>query len=102
MDIEEFRAELEIRLRIEKEYLVQELSSIESDQDRLEILSKFNIKYKVLVQRMADEEGIDLEASDLNENNSDPKNLSNGQVILGKTMSIYDRLADELYEEIIQ
>ncbi|WP_294199559.1 hypothetical protein [Chryseobacterium endophyticum] len=102
MHIEEFRAELEIRLRIEKEYLVQELSSIESDQDRLEILSKFNIKYKVLVQRMADEEGIDLEASDLNENNSDPKNLSNGQVILGKTMSIYDRLADELYEEIIQ
>lgn len=102
MHIEEFRAELEIRLRIEKEYLVQELSSIESDQDRLEILSKFNIKYKVLVQRMADEEGIDLETSDLNENNSDPKNLSNGQVILGKTMSIYDRLADELYEEIIQ
>lgn len=102
MHIEEFRAELEIRLRIEKEYLVQELSSIESDQDRLEILSKFNIKYKVLVQRMADEEGIDLEASDLNENNSDPKNLFNGQVILGKTMSIYDRLADELYEEIIQ
>lgn len=102
MHIEEFRAELEIRLRIEKEYLVQELSSIESDQDRLEILSKFNIKYKVLVQRMADEEGIDLEASDLNENNSDPKNLSNGQVILGKTMSIYDSLADELYEEIIQ
>ncbi len=102
MHLEEFRAELEIRLRIEKEYLVQELSSIESDQDRLEILSKFNIKYKVLVQRMADEEGIDLEASDLNENNSDPKNLSNGQVILGKTMSIYDRLADELYEEIIQ
>ncbi|WP_294321677.1 hypothetical protein [uncultured Chryseobacterium sp.] len=102
MHIEEFRAELEIRLRIEKEYLVQELSSIESDQDRLEILSKFNIKYKVLVQKMADEEGIDLEASDLNENNSDPKNLSNGQVILGKTMSIYDRLADELYEEIIQ
>ncbi|WP_294274207.1 hypothetical protein [uncultured Chryseobacterium sp.] len=102
MHIEEFRAELEIRLRIEKEYLVQELSSIESDQDRLEILSKFNIKYKVLVQRMADEEGIDLEASDLNENDSDPKNLFNGQVILGKTMSIYDRLADELYEEIIQ
>ncbi|WP_378103650.1 hypothetical protein [Chryseobacterium sp. sg2396] len=102
MHIEEFRAELEIRLRIEKEYLVQELSSIESDQDRLEILSKFNIKYKVLVQKMVDEEGIDLEASDLNENNSDPKNLSNGQVILGKTMSIYDRLADELYEEIIQ
>ncbi|KAA0126615.1 hypothetical protein FY557_16380 [Chryseobacterium sp. SN22] len=102
MDIEGFRAELETRLHIEKEYLVQELSSIENDRERLEVLSKFNGKYKALIKRMSDEEGIDLEASDLNKNNNDPENLSNGQVILGKTMSIYDRLADELYEEIIR
>jgi hypothetical protein len=96
MDIEGFRAELETRLRIEKDYLVQELSLIGNDQDRLEVLSKFNGKYKTLIQRMADEEGIDLNISD------DPENLSNSQVILGKTMSIYDRLADELYEEIMR
>ncbi|WP_294284260.1 hypothetical protein [uncultured Chryseobacterium sp.] len=100
MDIEKFRAELETRLLIEKEYLVQELSSIENGQDRLEVLSKFNGKYKTLIKRMSDEEGIDPGASDLNENNNDPESLSNGQVILGKTMSIYDQLADELYEEI--
>lgn len=100
MDIKVFRAELETRLRIEKEYLVQELSTIGNDQDRLELLGKFNEKYKTLVQRMADEEGIDLEASDFNKNNDDQESLSNSQMILGKTMSIYDRLADELYEEI--
>jgi hypothetical protein len=98
MDIEAFRAELETRLNIEKEYIVQELLSMQNDQDKLELLGKFNGKYKALVQRMADEEGIDLEVSDHN----DPDDLSNGQVILGKTMSIYDQLADELYEEIIR
>lgn len=102
MDIEGFRAEMETRLYIEKEYLVQELHLIQDDQEKLEVLSKFNGKYKALIKRMADEEGVDLKASDLNENNNDPENLSNSQVILGKTMSIYDRLADELYEEIMR
>jgi len=94
--MESFRAELETRLNIEKEYIVQELLSIQDDQEKLELLGKFNEKYKALIKRMADEEGIDLEVSD----HSDPDGLSNGQVILGKTMSIYDQLADELYAEI--
>ncbi len=94
MDIESFRAELETRLNIEKEYINQELSSINDYQEKLELLGKFNEKYKELIKRLANESGIDLNASYPTEN------LSYNQIILGKTMSIYDRLADELYEKI--
>ncbi|MBL3549567.1 MULTISPECIES: hypothetical protein [Chryseobacterium] len=99
MNIDEFRAELEVRLSIEKDYLIQEASSIE-DQERLELLGKFNEKYKELIKRLANENGIDLNASYQNENSSDPSNLSYEQIILGRTMSVYDKLSDELYEEI--
>lgn len=94
MDIESFRAELETRLNIEKEYINQELSSINDYQEKLELLGKFNEKYKELIKRLANESGIDLNASYPTEN------LSYNQIIMGKTMSIYDRLADELYEKI--
>ncbi|SDM30383.1 hypothetical protein [Chryseobacterium taihuense] len=94
MDIKSFRAELETRLNIEKEYISQELSSIHDDQERLELLGKFNEKYKELIKRIANEEGVDLNAS------YPAENLSYNQIILGKTMSIYDKLVDELYEEI--
>ncbi len=100
MDIDGFRAELETRLLIEKEYIIQELSSMEDDQEKLELLGKFNEKYKELINRLAKENGIDLNASYSNENSSHSENLSYEQVILGKTMNIYDKLADELYEEI--
>lgn len=99
MNIDEFRAELEVRLSIEKEYLIQEAASIE-DQERLELLGKFNEKYKELIKRLANENGIDLSASYQTENSSGSSNLSYEQIILGKTMSVYDRLSDELYEEI--
>nr|WP_315032674.1 hypothetical protein [uncultured Chryseobacterium sp.] len=99
MNIEEFRAELEIRLVIEKQYLTQEASSVD-EQERLELLGKFNEKYKELIKRLANENGIDLAESYPSENSSDSENLSYGQIILGKTMSVYDRLSDELYEEI--
>ncbi|UHO37772.1 hypothetical protein H5J24_19400 [Chryseobacterium capnotolerans] len=102
MNIEEFRAELETRLLIEKQYLTEEASSIDS-QEKLELLGKFNEKYRTLIQRLANESGIDLTAMYETEDSSDNFDtlLSYEQVILGKTMSIYDRLSDELYEEII-
>ncbi|MCE4067458.1 hypothetical protein LXM63_20395 [Chryseobacterium gleum] len=100
MNIDEFRAELETRLLIEKQYLTQEASSVD-EQERLELLGKFNEKYKELIKRLANENGIDLNASYPSENSSDSENLSYGQIILGKTMNVYDRLSDELYEEII-
>lgn len=96
MDIESFRAELETRLIIEKEYISQELSSIHDDQEKLELLGKFNEKYKELIRRLANKFGIDLQVED----SLNSENLSYNQIILGKTMSIYDKLVDELYEEI--
>lgn len=99
MNIDEFRVELETRLLIEKQYLTQEASSV-NEQERLELLGKFNEKYKELIKRLANENGIDLNASYPSENSSDSENLSYGQIILGKTMNVYDRLSDELYEEI--
>lgn len=98
MDIDEFRAELETRLIIEKEYLIQELSSIHHDVERLDLLGKFNEKYKELIRRIANEKGIVLNALNTIENSAE--HLTNEQIILGKTMSIYDKLADELYAEI--
>lgn len=96
MDINEFRAELETRLLIEKEYLIQELSSMNDYKERIELLGKFNEKYSELVKKLANENGIDLNAPyDDNENS-----LSYEQIILGKTMNIYDKLVEELYEEI--
>lgn len=99
MNIDEFRAELETRLLIEKQYLTQEASYV-NEQERLELLGKFNEKYKELIKRLANENGIDLNASYPSENSSDSENISYGQIILGKTMNVYDRLSDELYEEI--
>lgn len=99
MNIDEFRAELETRLLIEKQYLAQEAYSVDK-QERLELLGKFNEKYKEVIRRLAQENGIDLEASYPAENSSDSKALSYEQIILGKTMNVYDRLSDELYEEI--
>ena len=101
MDIGAFRAELETRLVIEKEYIIQELSSMNDDQERLELLGKFNDKYKELIKRLANENGIDLNAPYQNESNlSNSENLSYEQIILGKTMSIYEKLVEELYEKI--
>lgn len=99
MDIDEFRAELETRLLIEKQYLTQEASAVD-EQERLELLGKFNEKYKELIKRLANENGIDLNESYPSENSSDLESLSYEQIILGKTMNVYDRLSDELYEEI--
>ena len=100
MDIDGFRAELETRLIIEKEYLIQELSSIHDYQEKLEFLGKFNEKYKELIRRIANEDGIDLNAPYQTENPLHSENLTYEQIILGKTMGIYDKLVDELYEEI--
>ncbi|MGU3377233.1 hypothetical protein [Chryseobacterium sp. M5A1_1a] len=102
MNIEEFRDELEVRLSIEKQYLTQELLSIDDYQEKLEILGTFNEKYRMLLKRLADENGIDLNAPYEFENNpgNSETHLSYEQIILGKTMNIYDRLSDELYEEI--
>ncbi|OBW42836.1 hypothetical protein AB670_00786 [Chryseobacterium sp. MOF25P] len=100
MDIDGFRAELETRLLIEKEYLIQELSSIKDDKEKLDLLGRFNEKYKELIKRIANEDGIDLSASYPTENSSNSENLSYEQIILGKTMSVYDKLADELYEKL--
>lgn len=101
MDIKEFRAELETRLVIEKQYLTHEAASIDR-QERLELLGEFNEKYRMLIQRLANESGIDLNSMYKGESSSDSSDihLSYEQVILGKTMSIYDKLSDELYEEI--
>ncbi|WP_333597943.1 hypothetical protein [Chryseobacterium flavum] len=99
MNIDEFRAELETRLLIEKQYLTQEASSV-NEQERLELLGKFNEKYKELIKRLANENGIALNASYPSENSSDSESLSYEQIILGKTMNVYDRLSDGLYEEI--
>ncbi|MFY1046793.1 hypothetical protein [Chryseobacterium sp. GP-SGM7] len=98
MDVNIFRAELETRLKIEKEYLIQELSSINNNLEKLDLLGKFNEKYKELIRRIAAEERIDLNALNTIENSSE--HLTNEQIILGKTMSVYDNLADELYVEI--
>jgi hypothetical protein len=100
MNLNEFRAELETRLSIEKEYLIQEISSMNDYQERLELLGKFNEKYKELIKRLAAENGINLNAPYQTEDPSNSENLSYEQIILGKTMSIYDKLVDELYEEI--
>ena len=100
MDIDGFRAELETRLLIEKEYLIQELFSIKDDKEKLDLLGRFNEKYKELIKRIANEDGIDLCAPYTTENPSNSENLSYEQIILGKTMSVYDKLADELYEKI--
>lgn len=101
MNIDGFRAELETRLIIEKEYIVQEFSMIEDDQEKFELLGRFNDKYKELIKRLALENGIDLDASYQNESNpSNSENLSYEQIILGKTMNIYEKLAEELYEKI--
>ncbi|KMQ68048.1 hypothetical protein ACM39_09295 [Chryseobacterium sp. FH2] len=100
MDIDGFRTELETRLIIEKEYLIQELSSMDDYQERLELLGTFNEKYKELIKRLANENGIDLNAPYQAQNPSNEKNYTYEQIILGKTMSIYDKLVDELYEEI--
>lgn len=102
MDIDGFRAELETRLIIEKEYIIQELSLIDDYQEKLELLGKFNEKYKELIRRIANEDGIDLNAPYQTENPLHSENLTYEQIILGKTMGIYDKLADELYEEITQ
>lgn len=99
MNIEEFRDELEVRLSIEKQYLTQEAASID-ESERLELLGQFNEKYKELIKRLANESGIDLNASYPSENLSESEDLSYEQIILGKTMNVYDRLSDELYEEI--
>ncbi|SIQ37189.1 hypothetical protein SAMN05880574_11154 [Chryseobacterium sp. RU37D] len=100
MDIENFRAELETRLMIEKEYVIQELSSIREYQEKLDLLGKFNEKYRGIIKKIAIEEGIDLNAPYPSDNPSNSENLTYEQIILGKTMSIYDKLVDELHEEI--
>ncbi|SEW38587.1 hypothetical protein SAMN05421841_2484 [Chryseobacterium wanjuense] len=100
MDIDGFRAELETRLLIEKEYIIQELSSVKDYQERLELLGKFNQKYRELIKRLAHENGIDLNASYQTKDPSNSENLSYEQIILGKTMGVYDKLVEELYEEI--
>jgi len=100
MNIDDFRAELETRLIIEKEYIIQELSSIHDYQEKLELLGKFNEKYKELIKRLAKEFGINLNEHFQTEDPSNSENLSYNQIILGKTMAVYDKLADEIYEEI--
>ncbi|MGI9651736.1 hypothetical protein [Chryseobacterium sp. RLHN22] len=56
MDIDGFRTELETRLTIAKEYIIQELSSI-NDEEKLDLLGKFNEKFKELIKRISIEEG---------------------------------------------
>lgn len=97
MDLNSFKAELETRLSIEKEYIIEELPTAKNEE-KLDLLGKFNEKYRELIKRIASEEGIDLNALDVSGNSAD--HLTVEQLILGKTMSIYDKLADELYEVI--
>ena len=101
MNLDEFKLELEDRLIIEKKNIVQEISSINDEKEKLGLLSKFNEKYRQVIQRLAQEYGIDLQLPYESTNSSTQNDLSNEQIILGKTMSIYDKLVDELYEEII-
>ncbi|MFC3160609.1 hypothetical protein ACFOEQ_20975 [Chryseobacterium arachidis] len=84
MNIESFRAELETRLLIEKEYIIQELSLIDDYQEKLEVLGKFNEKYKELIKRIANEDGIDLNVPYQTENPLHSENLTYEQIILGK------------------
>jgi len=100
INLEEFQLELEDRLLIEKENIVQELSSININKDKLGLLSKFNEKYRQIIQRLAQEQGVDLQLPYQSDISSTQKDLSNEQIILGKTMNIYDKLVEELYEEI--
>lgn len=100
MNIDAFRAELETRLMIEKEYIVQELTMMDDYQDKLELLGEFNDKYRALIKRLANEHGIDLNAPYPSDNPLNSENFTYEQIILGKTMSIYDKLVDELHEEI--
>ncbi|GAA5094160.1 hypothetical protein GCM10023210_25560 [Chryseobacterium ginsengisoli] len=100
MNIDGFRAELETRLMIEKEYIVQELTMMDEYDEKLELLGEFNDKYRGLIRRLANEHGIDLNAPYPSDNPSSSENLTYEQIILGKTMSIYDKLVDELHEEI--
>lgn len=53
-----------------------------------------------MIKKLANEFGIDLHEPFQAENPSNCENLSYHQIILGKTMSVYDKLADELYEKI--
>lgn len=100
MDIEAFRAELETRLLVEIEYIIQELSSMDDDQEKFELLGNFNEKYKDLIKRLARENGIDLNAPYQSESNPSNSDLSYEQIILSKTMGIYEKLVEELYEKI--
>lgn len=100
MSLDEFRAELETRLLIEKEYIIQELSLIDDDQEKFELLGNFNEKYKESIKRLAHENGIDLNAPYQDESNPSNSDLSYEQIILSKTMSIYEKLVEELYEKI--
>lgn len=100
MDIDAFRAELETRLLIEKEYIIQELSSIDDNKENFELLGRFNDQYKESIKRLAHENGIDLNAPYQSESNPSNSDLSYQQIIFSKTIGIYEKLVEELYEKI--